>query len=76
MEDVRGLIEYRQRLANAAHNKTKPDPILYSQGDTVFVANKQIKTKENQPFRAEEVEENRNITVKTKTIFHKSNLRN
>lgn len=78
LQDVRGLIEYRQGLANATHNKTRSDPISYSQGDTVMVASKQIKTKEKQRFKTEEVEENRNVTINTKTgkIFHKSDLRN
>lgn len=78
LEDVRGLVEIRQGFANATHNKTRSDPISYSQDDIVFVANKQIKTKENQRLKAEEVEENRNVTIKAKTgkIFHKSDLRN
>lgn len=78
LEGVRGMIEYRQEFANAAHNKTRKEPLLYNVGDKIFVANKQIKTKEKQRFKAEEIAEDRRVTVKTKKdkILHKSDLRN
>lgn len=78
LEDVRGMIEYRQELANAAHNKTRKEPLSYNVGDKIFVANKQIKTKEKQRFKAKKIDEDRRVTVKTKKgkILHKSDLRN
>lgn len=78
LEDIRGLIEHKQTLTNNGRNKNRSDPISYEPGGTVYVANKQIKTKEKQRFKAEEVQDDRRVTIKTGSgkIFHKPHLRN
>nr|AAL13731.1 LD21171p [Drosophila melanogaster] len=78
LEDIKGLIEYKQIRGNMARNKNRDEPKSYGPGDEVFVANKQIKTKEKARFRCEKVQEDNKVTVKTRSgkIFHKSDLRN
>lgn len=77
LEDVRGLIEHKQTMAGSNLNKNRSRPLEYGPGETVFIRNKQIKTKEKPRFTAEEIQENRVVTIKTKSgkAFHKSDIR-
>ena len=76
-EDIRGLLRYKQEMSTARFNSTRAKPVTYSQGDTVYVSNKQIKSKDKQRFKPEEVEGEGRVTVKTKSgkLIHKSHLR-
>lgn len=78
LEDIRGLIEHKQTRTNMARNKARNEPKSYEPGDEVFVANKQIKTKEKPRFRAERVQEDNKVTIRTRSgkTFHKTDLRN
>lgn len=78
LEDVKGLIAFNQESTNFYKNKLRTKPLSYNQGDKIFVANRQIKTKEKQRYKPEVVQEDRRVTVKTRSgkTFHKSDLRN
>jgi len=76
-EDIRGLLEYRQKMSTDRFNKTRARPNTYRPGDTIFVSNKQIKGKDKHRFKKEEVKEDGRVTVKTETgkLLHKSHIK-
>jgi len=77
-EDIRGLLLHKQKMSTARLNKTRTQPVKYDQGNVVYVSNKQIKSKDKQRYKPEEVEGDGRVTIKTKSgkLIHKSHLRN
>jgi len=65
-------------MSTARLNKTRTQPVKYDQGNVVYVSNKQIKSKDKQRYKPEEVEGDGRVTIKTKSgkLIHKSHLRN
>jgi len=76
-EDIRGLLLHKQKMSTDRLNKHRNRPTQYNQGDTVYVFNRQIKSKAKNRFKPEEVEGDGRVTVKTKSgkVFHKSHIK-
>jgi len=77
-EDIRGLLQRSQEVSNHNKNRNRSAPKTYQAGQEVFVVNKQIKSKDKRRFNKETVDQDRVVTVKTRSgkILHKSHLKN
>jgi hypothetical protein len=77
-EDLIERLKRSQETKLARENTNRSEPKTFELGDTIYTANKQIKSKDKPKFRRETVAEDNNVTITTTSgrRIHKAQIKN